>query len=131
LVVVLVRARPAEPLALRQDIVAIELGMRGGAVAIGDHLRVVARTGSRRHAALRIYLREREVVLECPGGSSCSSSDGQLAAEVTLSVPGSYRALVIAGAGSVPPATGSLDADARAAESAGLAMELGQTVTVR
>jgi hypothetical protein len=78
-----------------------------------------------------VYLREREIVLECPGGNACSSSDGWLTAEATLAVPGPYRALLIVGDRPIGPASGSLDADARAAESAGLAVEMGQTVTVR
>jgi hypothetical protein len=130
-VLVFVRSRPPDRLSLSEDLVAVEPGMRAGAPAPGDRLRVTARVGSSPNATLRVYLRERDVVMECPGPSPCSSRDGVLTGEVTLGVPGTYRALVIAGHRPIAPTTGSLDADARAAEAAGQRVEMGQSVTVR
>lgn len=81
-----------------------------GRAALGDTLRI--EVSGPADSVLRIYRNEREVVLECPSASSqCLAGTRELAAELTLSVPGSYRAVVQRPASRVSPPTGRLDGD--------------------
>jgi len=73
-------------------IVRIEGARADGAdAALGDVLRVEASTGD---GELRIYRDDRDVVLRCPG-DACRSAAGRLIAELRLSAPGVYRAVVL------------------------------------
>lgn len=81
-----------------------------GRVALGDTLRVEVRAPA--DALLRLYRNEKEVVLECPSAASqCLIHARGLAAELTLSAPGSYRAVALRPASQVPRSTGDLDDD--------------------
>lgn len=81
-----------------------------GRAALGDTLRIEVSAPA--DAVLRIYRNEREVVFECPSAASqCLAGTRELAAELTLSVPGAYRAVVQRPASRVSPPTGRLDGD--------------------
>lgn len=81
-----------------------------GRAALGDTLRVEVYAPA--DALLRLYRNEKEIVLECPSAApQCLSHTRGLAAELTLSAPGSYRAVVLRPASKVPRSTGELDDD--------------------
>jgi hypothetical protein len=89
----------------------------GGDAALGDMLRVAAHAGG---GELRIYRDDREVVLRCPR-AACRHAEGGVIAELRVTAPGVYRAVVLERApasGDLPapplPATGSLEGDVAA-----------------
>ncbi len=61
-------------------------------------------------AVLRLYRNDKEVVLECPSAAP-ECRGGGLAAELALSAPGAYRAVVLLPVGALGRSTGSLDED--------------------
>jgi hypothetical protein len=82
----------------------------GADAALGDTLHVEAPTGGE----LRIYRDDRDVVLRCIAGA-CTSTPGRVIAELRLSAPGVYRAVVLLpDAGPAIPMTGTLAGDADA-----------------
>lgn len=107
---------------------------RAGSAVIGDTLVVrasaVAQLGDGTPAAtreLRVYAGSwgngARMVARCPGGDGCTVEGDRLELTTRLAAPGVYRTLLFVGAAPVP-VTDSLDGDARAAEAAGVTVEV-------
>lgn len=79
-----------------------------GRAALGDLLRIEVSAPA--EAVLRLYRNDKEVVLECPSAAP-ECLGGGLAAELVLSAPGAYRAVVLLPAGALGGSTGTLDED--------------------
>ncbi len=124
------RSQPKEqPLAVRQEVVATQVGRRADSATVGDTVRIRA-TGAGVHRELRVYRGNDELVARCPGDPRCGQDDDATVLDLPLEVPGVYRSLVLAGPRELPPPTGSLDGDARVAAESGARVELSGPVEV-
>jgi hypothetical protein len=131
--VLLVRTpEPAPPVFLRAEIVAGPSVQRGDEAKPGDSLRLTASTGGARHAELRVYRNDAELVLRCSTESPCSRKGADLEATVVLDGIGRYQPLFLFSKSPLPQAsTQGLDADTEAALTAGAEIELGKEIVVR
>lgn len=103
-------------------------GMRGEQAAVGS--RLTATVSSDSDVALRWYV-GNELLAACGRStSSCRSTDDGLVLTISAERPGRYQALVMRGS-AVPPSTGSLAADARAARDAGAQVRFSDTIDVQ
>ena len=94
---------------------------RGTEAQPGDVLRLSATTGGARHAELRVYRNDTELVLRCPE-SPCS---------VVLDGIGRYQPLLLFSERPIPPSTSDLESDTAAALDAGAEIEMGPEIAVR
>lgn len=130
-VVLLWPAPPAPP----GITVAVEKGngpvRRGVEAQPGDRLVLRATTGGARHAELRVYKNDLDLVFHCTEATPCERSGRTISATVVLETVGTYQSLLLTSASPIPaPAAGSLDVDAGVADQAGAHVELGEEVTV-
>lgn len=107
-------------------------GVRRGVEARpGDLLRLAATTGGARHAELRVYRNDVELVLRCSTERPCSRRGAGLSAALVLDGVGRYQALLLLSRDPLPSAASDLETDTRAALAAGADVELGREVSVR
>lgn len=92
--------------------------MRGSSASIGDRVQVTATSGDR-YRAIWVYRNERELIVACPAGPSCSSSRDTMTADVTLQSVGLYTFIAVASDAPLPAPQGSVDLDQAAAKEAG------------
>jgi hypothetical protein len=115
--------RPRDPVA--PPPLALRLTDGGGALVrgsgrLGDRLEIRARADA--GVGFRVYRNDVELLLDCGRGPGCAVVDGAITATIVLDAVAGYQVLWLRGA--APPPTGSLARDARAAEAAGVAIEL-------
>jgi hypothetical protein len=127
---IVLRSPRDERLAIHQQVIHGGSTRRADMAIVGDRLTVRASTAGARHAALRVYRGERDLVLSCPGDTRCRMGDGEIEATLSLDAKGAYRALLLAGDAPLAAPSGSLDGDARAARAGGARVELGAAVEV-
>ncbi|HKA91384.1 MAG TPA: hypothetical protein VKE22_27165 [Haliangiales bacterium] len=120
LVVVLVRRHDLPPAALTVSVVEGTGEWRGN-VHPGAEIRASAVAPGHAWYELRIYREAREILLRCPGASEPACRRVEAGVEVRWHIPsvGDYQLVWLVGRSSPPPATGSLDADIRAATEVG------------
>lgn len=130
--VLLVRTPEPAPVFLKAEIEAGPSVQRGEEAKPGDSLRLTASTGGARHAELRVYRNDAELILRCSTESPCSRKGEDLQATVVLDGIGRYQPLLLLSKNPLPEASaGSLDADTDAALAAGAEIEMGSEVVVR
>ena len=95
---------------------------RGIAAQPGDLLHLSASTGGARHAEMRVYRNDTELVLRCEAESPCS---------VVLDGIGKYQPLLLHSENPIPPPASDLDTDTGAALDAGAEIEMGEEIDVR
>ncbi|HET9226999.1 MAG TPA: hypothetical protein VFR31_10050 [Thermoanaerobaculia bacterium] len=95
---------------------------RGIEARPGDVLRLSATTGGARHAEVRVYRNDTELVLRCEADSSCS---------VALDGMGKYQPLLLHSENPIPAPTSDLERDTAAALDAGAEIEMGEEIDVR
>jgi hypothetical protein len=91
--------------------------VRGTSANLGDTLRATARGG--RHRAIWIYRGEGELMVACPGGDRCRSSEGEVSADALLRGVGTYAVVALAADGPLEPPHGALDEAVAAAAMGG------------
>jgi hypothetical protein len=97
----------------------------------GDRLAVDARAGRWRHAELRLYRSDRELVARCSDAPPCQRDGDRLSAMFPLGAAGRYRVLLIAGDAPAPaPAGAGLDADAAAVPPGAGELRIGEPIDV-
>jgi len=126
-----IRAPAPGPTGLRVEVESSASVRRGVEAHPGDLLRLAASTGGDRHAELRVYRNDSELVLRCSTEPPCSRSGGELRAAVVLDGVGRYQPLLVVSGKALPASASDLDADTRAALAAGADVELGTEVVVR
>lgn len=104
---------------------------RGDEVHPGDRLILRATTGGARHAELRVYLHDTELVLRCSTEPPCIRHEDALEATLVLDALGSYQSLLLVSDRPLPEPSSGLDGDAGAALAAGAQVRLGEEVPVR
>jgi hypothetical protein len=87
----------------------------------GDVLRTATRGAV--HRALLVYRDNQELMIACPGGAACSSSEDELALELRLSGAGEYSIIAIGSAEPVPAPRAPVDVMLSAVVSAGAHFE--------
>lgn len=102
-----------------------------GSAQPGDLLRLAASTGGARHAELRVYRNDTELILRCSTESPCSRRRGELTASVVLDGIGRYQPLLLFSERPLPSSASDLETDTGAALAAGADVELGPEVVVR
>lgn len=119
---------------------ALEVGVEHGAGPArrgteahpGDRLVLRAVTGDARHAELRVYRNDADLVLRCSGEPPCVREESRIRAVLTLRSLGAYQSvLLVADRPLPPPSAAGLDPDVAAALEAGARVELGDEVHVR
>lgn len=130
--VLLVRTPEPTPAFLKAEVEAGPSLQRGEEAKPGDSLRLTASTGGARHAELRVYRNDAELILSCSTESPCSRKGEDLQATVVLDGIGRYQPLLLFSKSPLPKAsTQGLDADTEAALAAGAEIELGKEIVVR
>lgn len=117
-VALVVLRRPPPALALNVD-VKHSARYRGDEASAGDIAHIVV-SGGKGPRAIWVYHEEVQLVLRCPGDPKCRVSDASTEVDVTLTSAGTYTVVVLTGGDSLPPLTGTYDADTAAAKDAGL-----------
>lgn len=137
LILVLVTGRwPAGPARQPPTLLAeIEPGpgavRRGDEPHPGDRLVLRATPGTARHAELRVYRHDTELVLRCSSEPPCVRRGSELRATLVLDAPGFYQPLLLVSARPLPAPSAGLDRDAGAALAAGAEAHLGPEIRVR
>ncbi len=132
IVFLLARTPEPVPVFLKAEVEAGSSIQRGEEAKPGDLLRLTASTGGARHAELRVYRNDAELILRCSTESPCSRKGEDLRASVVLDGIGRYQPLLLLSKNPLPEAsTGGLDVDTEAALAAGAEIELGQEIVVR
>jgi hypothetical protein len=127
----LLRSPGPRPASLRAEVRAGATVLRGAEVKPGDLLRLTAATGGARHAELRVYRNDSELVLRCSAERPCSRRGEELRATLLLDAIGRYQPLLLLSRKSLPTTASGLETDTRAALAAGADVELGPEVIVR
>jgi hypothetical protein len=104
---------------------------RGGEAQPGDLLRLTAAIGGARHAELRVYRNDTELVLRCSTERPCSRRGDEVRAAVLLDTVGRYQPLLIRSERPLPPPVSDLEKDTSAALAAGADVRLGSEIVVR
>ena len=104
---------------------------RGDGARPGDLLRLAAVTAGARHAELRVYRNDAELILRCSTERPCIRRDGELSASVVLDGVGRYQPLLLLSARPLPAATADLERDTDAALAAGADLKLAPEIVVR
>jgi hypothetical protein len=115
---------------IEQEVRATAPERRAGSAVIGDTLVVRASAPPAQTRELRVYLGARgngaKLVARCTASEAsegCTIGGDRLELTTRLGAPGVYRSLFFVGPAAVP-VTDSLDGDARAAEAAGVTVEV-------
>ena len=87
----------------------------------GDLLKLSAATGGARHAEVRVYRNDTELILRCLE-PRCS---------VALDAIGRYQPLLLHSEKPIPPPASDLESDTAAALDAGAEIEMGEEIAVR
>jgi hypothetical protein len=97
----------------------------------GDILKASSPRADAAHVELRVYRESREVMVRCPGDGAPTCKVGDVI-ELSWPLPsvGSYQVLWLASPSPLPPPSGGLDADMRAAREAGAVVDEGKPVDV-
>ena len=90
---------------------------RGTAAHVGDRARPIVRGD--RYRVIWVYIDENQLVLACPGSSSCRISDDETAAMVELSARGHYEIVGLGADAPLPAPPRTLDQAVDAAMRAG------------
>jgi hypothetical protein len=104
---------------------------RGNEAHPGDTLVVNASTGGAPFAELRVYLNDRELVLQCSTEPPCTRLQNLLEARLVLRSIGSYQSVLLTSREPIPSPSSGLDSDAAEALAAHAAVELGKEIHVR
>ena len=125
--------RPPGPLppSLRAEVEAGATVRRGGEAQPGDLLRLTAATGGARHAELRVYRNDTELVLRCSTGRPCTRRGEELSAAVLLDTVGRYQPLLMRAESPLPPPVSDFEKDTSAALAAGADVKLSAEIVVR
>ena len=123
-------------LSLKVDVQPGATVRRGTEAHPGDLLRLTAaigggRPGGARHAELRVYRNDSELILRCSTERPCSRRGDELRASVVLDAAGRYQPLLLVSRQLLPPATSDLEKDTSAALAVGAQVELGTEIVVR
>ncbi len=127
----LLRPPGPQPASLRAEIEAGATVRRGGEAQAGDLLRLTAAAGGSRHAELRVYRNDTELVLRCSTDRPCSRQGDEVRAAVLLDAVGRYQPLLMRGESPLPPPESDLEKDTSAALAAGADVKLGSEIVVR
>lgn len=119
------------PAGLRIEIEPGTSVRRGVDAHPGDTLRLAASTGGARHAELRVYRNDAELVLRCSDEPPCSRRRGGIEASVLLDGIGRYQPLLLHSEAPLPTSASDLETDTGAALAAGAEVEMGEEVVVR
>ncbi len=132
-VLVFLLLRPPEPVEMSLA-VRVEAGAtvrRGEEANLGDRLVLEANAGPDRHAELRVYRNDRQLVLHCSNEPPCIRRGDTLQASLPLDAPGTYQSVLLSAEEPLPAPAHGLDADTAAALDAGASFELGTEIEVR
>lgn len=121
---------PSTP-SLVQEIVGGETVVRAASAHPGDRLELRAETAGSPHAELRVYRNDRELLLRCPGDSSCERTGSEIHAALTFPSAGAYQAVLVLDDEPLAAPGKGLDSDAGAVLDRGAQVLLGERVTVR
>jgi hypothetical protein len=127
----LIRPPGPQPPSLRAEIQAAAAVRRGGEAQPGDLLRLTAVTGGARHAELRVYRNDTELVLRCSTERPCSRQGDEVRAAVLLDAVGRYQPLLLLAESPLPSPVSDLEKDTSAALAAGADVRLGSEIVVR
>jgi hypothetical protein len=127
----LLRPHGPQPVSLRAEVEAGTTVRRGGEAQAGDLLRLTAAVGGARHAEIRVYRNDTELVLRCATDHPCSRRGNELRAAVLLDAVGRYQPLLMRAEKPLPPPVSDLEKDTRAALAAGADVKLGSEIVVR
>lgn len=127
----LIRPPAPRPPSLRVEVQAGPTVRRGGEAQPGDLLRLTATTGGARHAELRVYRNDTELVLRCSTERPCSRRGDEVRAAVLLDAVGRYQPLLMRAEIPLPSPVSNLEKDTRAALAAGADVRLGSEIFVR
>ena len=127
----LLRPPGPQPASLRAEIEAGTTVRRGGEAQAGDLLRLTAAAGGARHAELRVYRNDTELVLRCSTDRPCSRRGDEVRAAILLDTVGRYQPLLMRGESPLPPPVSDLEKDTSAALAAGADVKLGSEIVVR
>lgn len=101
---------------LEQNVKRSALVYRSGdMVRPGDTLEIRADTGDRVEAALRVYVHDSRLYLDCNTDPSCRTTEGEIAADVRLDHRGSYRTILLLSDEPLPESTGDMEEDLKMA----------------
>lgn len=121
---------PAAP-SLAQEIAQGDAVHRSGSAAPGDRLVLRAETAGASNAELRVYRNGRDLLLRCPGATSCRRQGSELRVTWTLPSAGTYQAVLVLDDEPLPAPGKGLDPDAGAAFAQGAQVLLGDEIDVR
>lgn len=127
----LIRPPGPQPPSLRAEIQAGTTVRRGGEAQPGDLLRLTATTGGARHAELRVYRNDTELVLRCSTDRPCSRRGDEVRAAVLLDAVGRYQPLLLRSKNPLPSPVSDLEKDTSAALAAGADVRPGSEIVVR
>jgi hypothetical protein len=127
----LIRPPGPPPPSLRVEVEAGATVRRGGEAQPGSLLRLTAATGGSRHAELRVYRNDTELVLRCSTERPCSRQGDELRAAVLLDTVGRYQPLLMRAESPLPHSVSNLEKDTSAALAAGADVRLGTEIVVR
>jgi hypothetical protein len=127
----LIRPPGPQPPSLLAEVQAGATVRRGGEAQPGDLLRLTAATGGARHAELRVYRNDTELVLRCSTDRPCTRRGEELRAAVLLDAVGRYQPLLMRAESPLPPPVSNLEKDTSAALAAGADVRLGAEIVVR
>jgi hypothetical protein len=127
----LIRPPGPQPPSLRAEVQAGATVRRGGEAQPGSLLRLTATTGGSRHAELRVYRNDTELVLRCSTDRPCSRQGDELRATVVLDAIGRYQPLLMRADKPLPSPVSDLEKDTSAALAAGADVKLGSEIVVR
>jgi hypothetical protein len=127
----LIRPPGPQPPSLHAEVQAGATVRRGGEAQPGDLLRLTAATGGARHAELRVYRNDTELVLRCSTDRPCTRRGEELRAAVLLDAVGRYQPLLMRAQSPLPPPVSDLEKDTSAALAAGADVRLGSEIVVR
>ncbi|HEY0553610.1 MAG TPA: hypothetical protein VGG20_05050 [Thermoanaerobaculia bacterium] len=127
----LIRPPGPQPPSLRAEVQAGATVRRGGEAQPGDLLRLTAATGGSRHAELRVYRNDTELVLRCSTERPCSRQGDELRAAVLLDTVGRYQPLLMRAEKPLPSPVSDLEKDTTAALAAGADVRPGAEIVVR
>jgi hypothetical protein len=132
--VFLLRPPAPEIGSLRAEVEAGTSVRRGTEAKPGDVLRLTAVIGNgrdARHAELRVYRNDSELILSCSTESPCFRRGKELRATLVLDGIGRYQPLLLLSRSPLPPASSDLEKDTSAAFAAGAEVKMGTEVAVR
>jgi hypothetical protein len=127
----LIRPPQPRPPSISVEVQAGATVRRGGEAQPGDLLRLTAAAGGSRHAELRVYRNDTELVLRCSTESPCARRGDEMRAAVLLDTVGRYQPLLMRADRPLPSPVSDLEKDTSAALAAGADVRLGSEIVVR